>query len=130
MSEYLSKSAILEADDAQYLDVSIPEWGGRVRLRAPSAAALDRFEMQQAQLRKLGHGGNNLRARFAILVCVDEKGEPLFTANDEQKLSHRNAVPLSRIWVAGNKWLGLDDDSVETEAKNSQPTTDEGSSLG
>jgi hypothetical protein len=99
-----------------------------VRLKAPTAAALDRFEANQVNRRKVSAHMANIRARMAILVCVDADNKPLFTDADEAKLSHKSSVALNRIWKAAQKWLGVDDEAVEEIAKNSQETGDADSS--
>lgn len=124
----LSKNQILDIDDSCTLDVDVPEWGGVVRLKAPTASQLDRFEAEQVTRRKVSSHMANIRARMAILVCVDDDGKQLFLASDEQKLSHKSSVPLNRIWKAAQKWLGVDDEAVEDIAKNSQETEDVDSS--
>ncbi len=124
----LSKEQIFAADDVVILEVEVPEWGGIVRLKAPTAAQLDLFESEQVNRRKISAHMKNIRARMAILVCVDADNKPMFTPGDEQKLSHKSSVALNRIWKAAQKWLGVDDDAVEDIAKNSQETEGEGSS--
>lgn len=118
----LTKDQIFAADDVVILEVEVPEWGGTVRLKAPTAAALDRFEAGQVTRRKISAHMANIRARMAILVCVDADNKPLFTDADEQKLSLKSSVPLNRIWKAAQSWLGVDDEAVEEIAKNSQET--------
>jgi hypothetical protein len=124
----LTKEQIFAADDVTILEVDVPEWGGVVRLKAPTATALDRFEANQVNRRKISAHMANIRARMAILVCVDDDNKPLFTDADESKLSLKSSVPLNRIWKAAQSWLGVDDEAVEEIAKNSQETGDADSS--
>ena len=62
----------------------------------------------------------NLRARFAVLVLVNDAGEPLFNEQQAAQLGNKSAKSMTRIWEEGRKFNKMDDDAVESAEKNSE----------
>ena len=81
---YLSKDAILAADDLPKETVHIEEWGGDVIVRGMTGSERDQWE-ESLQRRK---GKNdemnlkNIRAELLCMVLVDEHGERIFSQKD------------------------------------------------
>jgi hypothetical protein len=126
---YLNRDAILGADDAEFRDVEVPEWGGQVRIRSITGAQRDAFE---ASLRE-GKGKNadvnlrNMRAKLIILCAVDEAGRKLFTTEDLRKLGSKNARPLDRLFDACTEMIGMSEKDVETYVEDFGQSPDEDS---
>jgi hypothetical protein len=126
MTEYLSRDAILKADDATYEDVPVPEWGGTVRVRGMSGAQRDAFEASIVRVKggSREFNSDDFRAKFVSRVCVDEKGARLFTTADVKALSGKSAVALQRVFDAGTKLSGLSAGDVASLEGNSDGQSD------
>lgn len=123
MTDQLGTAAsILSADDlSNRVRVDVPEWGCHVFVRQIASGERDEFEAKIAELRDAGKP-LRARARFAILVCCDADGRPLFEAKHLAPLNEKNGAALDRIYRAGsklNRWLESDDD-IEGVEKNSE----------
>lgn len=127
---YLNRDAILGADDSEFRDVEVPEWGGTVRIKSITGAQRDAFE---ASLRE-GKGKNadvnlrNMRAKLIIMCAVDEHGSKLFTQEDLRKLGSKNAKPLDRLFDACTQMIGMTEDDVKTYTEDFDESPDEPSS--
>lgn len=111
-SGYLSREAILAADDLGFEDVAVPEWGGTVRIRALSGTERDKFEASIA-----GNGKrlrlDNVRAKLVVTCAVDAEGNPLFGTADIVQLGRKSAAALDRVFEAAKKLSGLTDEDVD-----------------
>ena len=117
----LTKAEILEFDDRPTLELLMPEWGGRsVLIRSLSSTQIDSFEAGIMDKNGKPTRLQNLRARFATMVLVNDAGEPLFREQQVVQLGNKSARALTRIWEAGRKFNKMDDDAVESAEKNSE----------
>lgn len=114
----LSREQILGAADRKAVEVEVPEWGGSVRLMAPTAAARDRFEQWCVDRRGKPGGLEGMRAQLVSMTAVDDAGAPLFTEADLAALSGKNADALDRLVEKSRELAGLAPGSVEAAAKN------------
>ena len=124
----LTKEQINEIDDRPTLEVEIPEWGGSVLIRTLSAAQVDDFGA--SMLDKNGNATKlqNLHARFAALVLVNEDRSPMYTEQQTAQLGNKSAKSLTRVWDAGRKFNKMDAGDVESAEENSE-AAQSGSSL-
>jgi hypothetical protein len=119
MTRYLTRDAILEAEDRTTEDVEVPEWGGTVKVRSLSGLERDQFEASVASIRWNGttptveSNRTNVRARLVSLAAVGEDGRPLFTERDLLVLGSKNAAALSRVYEVATRLSGLTDADVE-----------------
>ena len=112
----LTKEAILSANDRKTEDVSVPEWGGTVRVATMSASERDKWEAET-----YGDGKpktEDFRARFVALCLVGEDGKRLFTDKEVGELGKKSAAALQRVFTAAQKLNALTDDAVEELEKN------------
>lgn len=110
---FLTKEQILGAKDREPVVVSVPEWGGDVRLTAMSAAERDAFETSM-----MGKGDNvkklaNFRARFVARCIVDDDGNRLFADADIVELGKRSGAVLGRVFDEARKVNGMTQADVE-----------------
>jgi hypothetical protein len=112
---FLTRDAIIEADDTEYAVVECPEWGGDVRLKSIKGRQRDAYEQSLIQERGGSRQMNllNARAKLIVLCAVDEHGALLFTADDLNVLGRKNAKPLDRLFDACRKLAGLSENDVE-----------------
>lgn len=119
-------------DDRDYETVACPEWGGEVRLRSITGLQRDAYEQSVIQ----GNGSDrkmnlrHARSKLIVLCAVDENDRLLFTPEDLNALSKKNAAPLDRLFAACKRLAGLSDSDVNelTEdfgaARSDEPTFD------
>ena len=111
---FLTKNAILSADDFEYATVSCPEWGGDVRVRGLTAA-------DQAYIAKLSNQDKKEALTLTVFIrgVVGEDGERIFSASDKDDLKGRSFAVIERV---AKKIIELtspgDADSVENLKKN------------
>jgi len=115
----LTREAILEADDRVTEWVDVPEWGGRVLVRSLEGIERDHYEASIANIRWNGttptveSKRDNIRARLAAMVMIDEEGINLFTPADVLVLGHKSAAALERVFKVAQRLSGLSDEDVE-----------------
>jgi hypothetical protein len=125
----LSKNAILDSSPRTYRTVTIPEWGGDLRLQSLTGKERDSFEQSLSVTRgnKTKPNLDNFRARMVALCAVDENGDLLFTNRvDISALGDKNVAGLQRAYKACQELNGMgedEDDTVEAEAEDfDEPT--------
>ena len=109
---YLTADQILGADDLPGEDVSVPEWGGTVRVRGMSGADRDRFEASMMDDKMSGVSKDralaNYRARLASACIVDADGKRIFRSDAEVKrLGEKSALALTRVVEVASRLSGL-----------------------
>lgn len=103
----LDRAAILAAEDRQFVEVDVPEWGGAVRLGSISAYQAQLYAEQADKLRD-GTAGLSVLAFLVAACAVDEAGGPIFTQADVEALGRKSPAVLGRLAEASNKLNGLD----------------------
>jgi hypothetical protein len=125
----LTRDQILQANDIQTEEVSVPEWGGAVRVRALDGEERDALEASMIQ----GKGRNaqvnlkNLRAKLVARSIVDEKGKRIFSDEDIPALARKSAAALTRVYEVAQRLSGITPDDVDELTKNSKPAQSESS---
>ena len=111
---FLSKNAILSAEDYRYASVPCPEWGGEVRVRGLTA-------YEQSIVTKLitDEKKHDVTLKVVQFGCVDESGERLFSASDMDQLRQKSFAVIERLGEKIMKLTGVVDDAeVENLKKN------------
>lgn len=121
---YLSASDLLKPLETEYRDVQIPELNGKVRIRSMTAREKSQFErsFQSAKGKPLESRKAEIRERMIVAACVDESGNPLFTAENVEQLGRQNVRVIDRIVAEIHDLWGSTDEDVEDLAKNSDET--------
>ncbi len=119
MSKYLSVESILSAEDFQYADVEIPEWGGTVRVRSLSGGQRSVIT-QKVQARET----DDLEELLVVMACVNEDGNRIFTNQDIPALKKKSNAAISRIAkkVMEVSGIGAEQAAVDAAKKNSLGT--------
>jgi hypothetical protein len=112
----LTKAAIEKIDDLKYVEVNVPEWGGKVRIKTISASQRDKFE--EHVLKSGNNAADNIRARLAVMCIVDEHNKNIFTESDIKMLGNKSAAALDRIFSEAQKLNFMSDKDIEDLAKN------------
>lgn len=132
MSELLSKDAILGAQDTEYEDVPVRQWGGTVRIASLPAADRDDYETALAAASKgdvgAAHKLRNFRAKLVAKSLINEKGERLFTDADAKALGEKNAKVMGELWDHARRLSGIGKDAVaegkgDSESGQSSPSS-------
>ena len=111
----LSKDQILEADDLKSEIVSVPEWGGDVRVRMMTGTERDAFEASvfDAKGKDSKINMKNLRAKLIVLTVIGEGGEKLFTDADVEVLGGKSAKALDKVFAIAQQINGIGQKEVE-----------------
>lgn len=118
----LTKEELLARDDLGYVEVDVPEWGGKVRLKAMSGAVRDAYEtavfVEREAARKEGRNARNVRARMAVYSIVDDKGVLLFSESEIAALGEKSSKALDRIFDAASELNGFNQAEKKALEKN------------
>lgn len=130
----LSKEQISAADDRQWEDVDVPEWGGTVRLLGMSGTERNAY---QSSLVVIGPNGSvqrmNMADQLAKLVgkcLVGEDFQRLFTDKEIKALGAKNGAVLERLGTICQRLSGLRKEDVEAAEGKSEPTPSDASTSG
>lgn len=115
----LTADAILAAQDRPHEDVSVPEWGGEVRVATMSGKDRDEFEAESYEAGKSGTQLVNIRARLVARCLVDENGSRLFSLKQIEALGAKSAAALDRIYAVATRLNGMTEADIEDLEKNS-----------
>jgi len=113
----LNREAILKTDDLPRELVQVPEWGGDVYVSTLNGTQRDAFE-QSMQGKKNKLNLDNVRARFAVLTLVDDKGVRLFSDADAKVLGEKSAAALDRVFAVAQRLNGFSSQDAEDLAGN------------
>lgn len=136
---FLSKEAILKADDLRIEDVHIPEWDDFVddgkaiiRLKTLTGQQRDEFEASLVKIRgnKQEQNLSNMRARLIALCAIEvnpdgTNGKRMFqSSGDVIDLGNKSAGALQRLFNKCNEMNGLSETDVEelTEGFDGDPS--------
>jgi hypothetical protein len=127
----LSRETALNHEHFAVEKVDVTEWGNidpstgkpeptYIFVRELSAKEKDAFEtsLVAGKGRKQKINLENFRARLAVLVCCDEKRQPIFQPEDVEWLTQKPVRVLSRITEAAKRLNDLSDEDEEELLKN------------
>lgn len=112
----LSKDAILGANDIKTEVVSIPEWGGSVRVSVMSGLARDAF-MAMQEGKASGH--SVFQAHLLAATLVSDDGSLIFTEADIGALRAKSRVVLDKLVDVALRINGMTVTAIEDAEKNS-----------
>lgn len=133
----LSKEQILAAQDRKEVIVSVPEWGGDVRLmemsgedRAHYMASIFKYGTNEKGEVTVEGDPTNSDAKLLARSIVDEDGNRIFTEDDIVALGKKNGLVLDRLSTEANKLNALTPTAVDDAAGKSEPTQNSDSISG
>jgi hypothetical protein len=119
----LTIEQILEAKEDKVAEVPVPEWGGTVFVRQLSglesvnlAGSLRNIEGDETAIAR-----ERLVGALAAYLC-DANGASLATMDQARVIAGKSALAVNRIVMAGHKLNALDEQAIDTSAKNSEPS--------
>lgn len=113
--KFLSAADILAADDFDYLEVEIPQWGGVLRMRSMTAAEVHKFNKAMEE----PDGRESSIARAIFFSAVDADGNRMFTEDNWLQLQDKSLIPLLEAQAAFMKLNKMDTVKAATEAAES-----------
>lgn len=116
----LSKEQILSANDIQFEDVDVPEWGGTVRIRVMTGLERDAWEASvfSDDDGKSTMNKANFRASLIARCLSDESGEMLFSESDILTLGKKSSKALDRVFKVASRINGISKQGQEDLEKN------------
>lgn len=124
---FLSADDILKVEDRKPVEVDVPEWGGKVLVRALSGKERDAYEASMTIRQPAPGGGfefvpytDNANARLAVLALVDEDGNRLFRDEDAVNLGEKSGAAMVRIAQRVMELSGLGAAGLESAEGNSE----------
>lgn len=112
----LTKEQILTAEDLPFEDVSVPEWGGEVRVRTMTGAAKDAFEESVLLNGKPNYG--NFRAKLLSKTIVDDGGNLQFTEAEVEALGGKSSKAIDRVYKVAKRLNAISSEDQEELVKN------------
>lgn len=113
----VSKDAFIKNDDAEYSDVDIPAWGGKVRLKSMTGTQRDKYyaDVFDDGEVKGELGLTHMQTYILALSLCDENGNLWFQNPEEgiEILKHKNAASLEKAYRAAMKLNGIDVEAIE-----------------
>jgi len=114
----LTKEQILSAQDLAHEDVSVPEWGGVVRVQEMSGQDRERFEGALYHIKTRLTGGtiseqeleiteHKVKVLLCSLAMVDDKGNRLFKDSEVEKLGRKSYKALVRVYNVARRLSGI-----------------------
>lgn len=116
----LSKDQILNANDYEYEDIEVKEWGGTVRVRTMSGTERDNFEASVFESKGKDTKVNfkNFRAKLCAMTIVNEENMRMFTDSEVDDLGKKSAKALDKVFNVAQKLNGIGAKEVEELTKN------------
>lgn len=115
----LTAEQILAAIDVGGEDVTVPEWGGDIRIGVMSGLGRDEFISATS--------GKVPVSRFQALLLaasmVDENGQPSFSVDQVELLQGKNKDVLDRLTAIAMRVNGIGKKAAEDLEKNSEAAT-------
>lgn len=124
MTGLLTREQILKADDLKSEVVSVPEWGGSVRVKTLTGAERDEFEALIVTLegkKVVVKNSRGIRSLLASLSICDEKGAAVFSRKDVEELAKKSSLALDRIFAVASRLSGLTEKDVKELERGLEP---------
>lgn len=120
MEGYLTKDAIIASQDLPYEDVSIPEWGGKVRVRLLTGEEIDSYHASMFEVKdgKIIQNRDNFRSKLLVRCLCDGEGKRLFNESELKVLSAKSGTVLNKLYVIASRVNALDEGVSEELEKN------------
>jgi hypothetical protein len=107
MSDRVTRDSIFAtAKEMPFACVMVPEWGGGVRVYSMTASQRDEFDRETTR-RKKKKLALCVRERLLIAAVRGDDGQPLFAADDEQRLAELPVGVAEKVFISAAKMNGF-----------------------
>lgn len=129
MTNDLSIDDIDAADDARPVPMDVPEWGGRVYVRALTGTDRDSYEASMTIRRgdQVLPNPIGTRSRLVVRGLCNAAGERLYQDSDADKVGKKSSTVLDRLWDKIAELSGMTAGAVEDAEGNSETVPSESS---
>jgi hypothetical protein len=132
MGTFLTRDAILGAEDLGTEIVDVAEWGGSVTVRGMTGKERDAFEASILERRgkRMVPNTANVRAKLVARCCLDENGDRLFTDSDAEALGAKSGAAIDRVYEVAARLSGMTDEDIDELVEGfGDPTSADSSSI-
>lgn len=112
----LNREDIIACKDRKIVTVDVPEWGGTVHVRGMSGEERNSYEMLLYAKETIDY--SNVTARLLVRCICDDKGNRIFSDDDDKMLGAKDANVLYRLAETAKQLSGLSTTAQEDIAKN------------
>lgn len=119
--DYLSRQQVLDVDDVVTRDVTVPEWGGKVRVKTLTGVernALEKTMLENKPGKRPEVNLSNFQAKLCAASMVDETGKRLFSERDVEKLGQKSSKALARVFTVASELSGFSEADIDELTKN------------
>ncbi len=118
----LTKEQILSANDLDYEEVEVKEWGGSVRIRCMTGTERDAFESAIYKIKgdKVEANRENFRSELLSRVLCNKDNKLLFNPREVKALGGKSGRVIDRLFDIAQTINGIGKSDVEELTKNSE----------
>jgi hypothetical protein len=120
---------VIDADDAQLVDVDVPEWGGSVRLAPLTSKETDELELAftDDKQKKILMRNGGIKANAVAQALRNPDGSRMFDKplDGAMKLSRKSSSALMRLWKRLTEISGMDRNLEDVEGNFSEGPAEE-----
>jgi len=113
----LTADEIWAAEDIEERDVDVPEWHGRVRVRALTLRQIANVASKSIRRNPQSGQDETNREMTMLMTLVEGMVSPRLTLQEARRMSEKNAGPVSRIVKAIND-LGITPEAIDEADKS------------
>lgn len=130
-ADFFSKDAILKRCAVTFKEVEVPELEAKIRVKVLSAKDVSTFQAQfmDEDPKRKKEAAIHFKHRYVGRCLCDDSGNLLFTEKEAEQLGDMPARDIEFLFAACSKVNPMGGEpEVEKEVKNSETTSEEGSS--
>lgn len=118
----LTKEQILSANDLDYEEVKVKEWGGKVRIRCMTGTERDAFETAIYKIKgdKVEANRENFRSELLSRVLCNKDNKLLFNPREVKALGGKSGRVIDRLFEIAQKINSIGQSDIEELTKNSE----------
>jgi hypothetical protein len=120
MEGYVTKDAIIQVSDLPFEDVSVPEWGGKVRIRLLTGEEIDAYHGSMFEMKgdKVIQNRDNFRTKLLVRCLCDGEGNRLFKDSELGLLAGKSGAVINRLYGIASRINALEEKAGEELEKN------------
>lgn len=123
--KFLTKEDLTKEDDLKVQEISVPEWGGKVRMKEMNGDEHDEFETFCGNNVEVVNGVKKvtstrlMKAKVLSITIKDEADKRILSVEDLEAFNKKSGVVLDRLWEVARDMNALSEEKAEEIRKNS-----------